>query len=115
MLTNIITIITIIMEMRSRENKLTVRSHAKINLFLDVLSRRPDGFHQIRTIFTEISLHDTLNFILTKNQGVKILTNKCFVSSENNLIYKVAIFIKEKYNVQDCVEVFLDKHMKAKE
>jgi 4-diphosphocytidyl-2-C-methyl-D-erythritol kinase len=105
--TIITTIIT--MEKRSRKSKISIRSHAKINLFLDVFSRRPDGFHNIRTIFSEISLYDTLNFILTKNNRVKILSNKDFVSSENNLIYKVALFIKEKYNVQESVEVFLEK------
>lgn len=90
---------------------LTLKSYAKINLFLDVLSKRSDGFHNIRTIFSEITLFDTINFILTKNSSVRILTNKDFVSSENNLIYKVAIFIRDYYNVQDSVEVFLEKNI----
>lgn len=111
MLTNITITTIIIMEKKSRRNSLTINSYAKINLFLDVLSKRTDGFHEIRTIFSEISLSDTLNFILTKNIGVKILTNKYFVSSENNLIYKVAIFIKKKYNVRDSVEISLQKNI----
>ncbi|MFC1887810.1 4-(cytidine 5'-diphospho)-2-C-methyl-D-erythritol kinase [Candidatus Cloacimonadota bacterium] len=99
------------MEKRREKNKISLKSFAKINLFLDVLAKRPDGYHDIRTIFSEISLYDTLNFILTKNNEVKILTNKYFVSSKNNLIYRVALFIKEKYNVQDSVEVFLEKNI----
>jgi len=64
---------------------LTLKSYAKINLFLDVLSKRSDGFHNIRTIFSEITLFDTINFILTKNSSVRILTNKDFVSSGSDL------------------------------
>jgi len=90
---------------------ITLKSFAKINLFLDVLSKRPDGFHNIRTIFSEIALYDTINFTLTKNSKVQILTNKYFVSSEDNLIYKVAVFIKEKYNVCKSVKVFLEKRI----
>jgi 4-diphosphocytidyl-2-C-methyl-D-erythritol kinase len=99
------------MENKGNLRALTLKSYAKINLFLDVLSKRSDGFHNIRTIFSEITLFDTINFILTKNSSVRILTNKDFVSSENNLIYKVAIFIRDYYNVQDSVEVFLEKNI----
>lgn len=91
--------------------EMNIRSYAKINLFLDVLAKRSDGFHDIRTIFSEISLFDTLNFTLTKNGETQILTNKHFVSVENNLIYKVMIFIKEKYNVLKGVRIFLEKRI----
>ncbi|MBN1948571.1 MAG: 4-(cytidine 5'-diphospho)-2-C-methyl-D-erythritol kinase [Candidatus Cloacimonetes bacterium] len=90
---------------------LTLRSYAKINLFLDVLGKRPDGYHQIRTIFHEIKLHDTLNFTLTKKSSLKILTNTDFVSTRKNLIYKVAIFIQKRYNVDYGVEIKLEKNI----
>jgi len=99
------------MEPKNSQPEIRIRANAKINLFLDVLSKRPDGYHEIRTIFSEITLFDSLNFTLTKNDRVKILTNKRFVSIENNLIYKVAIFLKEEYNVLNGVEVFLEKQI----
>ncbi len=86
-------------------------SYAKINLFLDVLAKQKSGFHKIRTIFSEIALHDEVNFTLTKNPNIKILSNIDFVSTENNLIYKVAFFIQNKYNVQEGVEIHLTKNI----
>lgn len=94
-----------------KRKRLNLKSYAKINLFLDVLSKQTDGFHQIRTIFSEIDLFDELNFTLTEKDGVKILSNKDFVSMEDNLIYKIAIFIKEQYNVQYGVEIKLIKNI----
>ncbi|MBT3755113.1 MAG: 4-(cytidine 5'-diphospho)-2-C-methyl-D-erythritol kinase [Candidatus Cloacimonetes bacterium] len=92
-----------------KKKNLRISSSAKINLFLDVLAKRPDGYHQIRTIFSEIGLADILNFALTKKGSVKILSDRDFVSVKENLIYKVAVFIKEKYNVKFGVEINLQK------
>lgn len=94
-----------------KKKNLRISSSAKINLFLDVLSKRSDGFHQIRTIFSEIELADIINFALTKKGTVKILSDKDFVSPKENLIYKVAIFIKERYNVKFGVEINLQKNI----
>ncbi|MDP8268786.1 MAG: 4-(cytidine 5'-diphospho)-2-C-methyl-D-erythritol kinase [Candidatus Tenebribacter davisii] len=92
-----------------KKKNLRINSSAKINLFLDVLAKRPDGYHQIRTIFSEIELADIINFALTKKGTVKILSDIDFVSVDKNLIYKVAVFIKEKYNVKFGVEIELQK------
>ena len=94
-----------------KKKNLRICSSAKINLFLDVLSKRSDGYHQIRTIFSEIGLADILNFALTKKGTVKILSDKDFVSTKENLIYKVSIFIKERYNVKFGVEINLQKNI----
>ena len=93
------------------QKKLKTKSYAKINLFLDVLGKRPDGYHKIRTIFSEINLFDEINFTLTKKDDVMILTNKDFVSVKDNLIYKVAIFIRDRYKVSSGVEVELKKNI----
>lgn len=91
--------------------KIKVKSHAKINLFLGVLEKRKDGYHNIQTIFSEIELFDVINFTLTRNSDVMILTNKDFVSVKNNLIYKVAIFIKNMYKVSSGVKIELEKNI----
>jgi len=88
-----------------------VRSHAKINLFLDILKKRDDGYHDIRTIFSEIELSDKISFTLTKKDNVSILTNKYFVSVKDNLIYKVALFIKNRYNVSSGALIELEKNI----
>ncbi|MCK4654488.1 MAG: 4-(cytidine 5'-diphospho)-2-C-methyl-D-erythritol kinase [Candidatus Cloacimonetes bacterium] len=107
---NIITTIITIMEKKKIKN-LHLSSSAKINLFLDVLFKRPDTYHQIRTIFSEIELYDNINFTLTKNCDIKILSAKDFVNAKENLIYKVALFIKEKYEVTDGVNIVLEKNI----
>jgi len=89
----------------------TVKAHAKINLFLEVLSRRNDGFHEIVTLFNEVELFDTLNFDLTKKSTVKILSSIDFLSGENNLVYKVAAYLQKAYSVENGVEVFIEKNI----
>src|SRR4030043_1144282 len=53
-------------------NSLHLESPAKVNLRLEILKRREDGYHELRTIFQKISLHDTLYFSLKKERGVSI-------------------------------------------
>lgn len=92
-------------------NTVKVRSHAKINLFLDILKKRDDGYHDIRTIFSEIELSDKISFTLTKKDNVSILTNKYFVSMEDNLIYKVALFMKNRYQMNSGALIKLEKNI----
>jgi 4-diphosphocytidyl-2-C-methyl-D-erythritol kinase len=69
-----------------------VRAHAKVNLRLDVLGRRADGYHELRTTFQAISLHDSLDLELRTKQGIElqILGNASLsgVPSEDNLVYR---------------------------
>ena len=87
------------------------RSAAKINLFLEILGEREDGYKEIQTIFSLIEVYDQLNFTLTKNNTVKILTDTDSLKQADNLVYKVAIFIKNKYNVNSGVIVELKKNI----
>ena len=87
------------------------KSHAKINLFLDILNKRSYGFHQIITIFSEIELSDSITFTLTENNAIKILTCKNFIKTDDNLVYKIAFFIKKKYIVNNGVNIKLEKNI----
>jgi 4-diphosphocytidyl-2-C-methyl-D-erythritol kinase len=87
------------------------RSYAKINLFLEILSKRDDGFHEIRTVFSLIDVYDHLNFVLTKNSGIKILADTDSLKEEDNLVYKLAVFIKKAYNVKLGVKAELEKNI----
>ena len=53
----------------------TIKSNAKINLSLDVLNLREDGYHNIDSIFQEISLHDTISISINKTSEIKVSTN----------------------------------------
>jgi 4-diphosphocytidyl-2-C-methyl-D-erythritol kinase len=86
-------------------------SYAKINLYLDVLGLLPDGYHEIRTIFTEIEVADVLKYSLTRSKNIEILTNVEAISNRDNLVIKVASFIQEKYQVNKGVFIELEKHI----
>ncbi len=86
-------------------------SYAKINLYLEVLGKREDGFHEIRTVFSEIDLHDELSFVLTKGSEIKVWCNEGTIATKDNLVYKVAVSMKDKYNVMSGVEVRINKQI----
>ena len=73
--------------------RIEVLSPAKLNLNLKILNRRPDGYHNIQTIFQLIDFGDDMTFELTKNGGVQLITNE---KIQNNLILKAAELIEEK-------------------
>ncbi|MCF7911757.1 MAG: 4-(cytidine 5'-diphospho)-2-C-methyl-D-erythritol kinase [Candidatus Cloacimonetes bacterium] len=93
------------------EKAIKCKSYAKINLFLEILRKRKDEYSEIQTIFSLIDVYDRLNFVLTKNSHVKILTDTDCLQEEDNLVYKVAVFIKKKYNVKSGVIVDLEKNI----
>ena len=72
-------------------NDISLKALAKINLGLDVVRRREDGYHEVRMIMQTIYLYDRLDIKRTKEPGIQIQTNLSFLPvNENNLIYKAA-------------------------
>lgn len=86
-------------------------SLAKINLFLDTIFKRDNGFHEIRTILTEIQLEDILTFSLTESSNIKISCNSNELKDSNNIIYKIACFLKDKYRVKSGLDISLKKYI----
>ena len=77
---------------------LRYRSYAKINFYLDVLEKRPDGYHNIETIFQSVSLYDDLSFVEQPNRVSLTCNLPDFVPSEENLAYRAAMLLKERTN-----------------
>ena len=88
-----------------------IDSYAKINLFLNVLKKRPDGYHEIETLFSTIDLHDSLKFALTKKPSIKILSNIPELASESNLAYQIAERIRADFNVESGLEIYIEKRI----
>ncbi len=93
-------------------DNIKVKALAKINLGLDVLRRREDGYHEVRMIMQTIHLFDQLEIAKTKEPGIFIKTNLDFLpTNENNLIYKAAKLLQDTCGITDGVSVDLKKHI----
>ena len=93
-------------------NDISLKSLAKINLGLDVVRRREDGYHEVRMIMQTIQLYDRLDIKRTQEPGIQIQTNLSFLPvNENNLIYKAAKLLMDEFSITDGVSVKLDKRI----
>lgn len=86
-------------------------SPAKVNLFLNVLSKRKDGYHNIETLFERISLTDQIT-LLPARAGIKILTNsKAIPKGPKNLAYRAAKLLKDEYRIKKGVVLKIQKRI----
>lgn len=94
---------------------LTLNANAKINLTLDILGTREDGYHEVAMIMQEISLHDTLSMGKI-NQGISLTIviegqQGTLPADESNLCWKTAALVQKEYNLQEGVEIHLTKRI----
>ena len=88
------------------------KAYAKINLYLNVLSKRVDNFHDLEMVMASLELHDVLTFEVTKEPDITIHTDKTITSKiEDNLIYKIAKYLQQEYNIQKGVTITLEKNI----
>lgn len=91
-------------------DSIRLKARAKINLGLDVLGKREDGYHEVRMVMQTIGIYDRL--ILTKipEEEIRITSNLAFLPvNENNLIYKAIKLLKDEYHFRGGVSVDLNK------
>lgn len=92
------------------ENTLQLRAYAKINLGLDVVRKREDGYHEVRMIMQTVKLFDKLTFRLLDEDVIRLKTNLGFLPvDENNLVYKAVKLLKDTYHVDKGIEIDLFK------
>lgn len=85
---------------------------AKINLSIDVLCKRTDGYHEIKTIMQAISLYDSILIQKKSNQGIKIRCNLSYVpTNENNIVYKAAERMINNFNIKEGVYIDIQKNI----
>jgi len=94
---------------------LTLSANAKINLTLDILGTREDGYHEVAMIMQEISLHDTLSMGKI-NQDISLTIviegqQGTLPADESNLCWKAAALVQKEYNLQEGVEIHLTKRI----
>ena len=90
------------------------KANAKINLFLDVTSRREDGFHDIKSVMQSVSLCDyiRLSAEVSEKTMISITTNHSDLPlDENNLVYKSAAKYLKHFGIRAKIDVDLEKHI----
>ena len=94
-----------------KKNVISLKAPAKVNLFLEILGKRDDGFHEIETIMQEIDLADSLQFEETQ-EGVTLECNdKNIPANQDNLVCKAANLILEECGIRKGVIINLEKNI----
>jgi 4-diphosphocytidyl-2-C-methyl-D-erythritol kinase len=93
-------------------DSLRLESFAKVNLRLEILKKREDGYHEIRTLFQKVSLHDTLHFSLKKEKGISIATDHPNLPvGKTNLVYQAAQSMLKASDYQGGVHIEIKKQI----
>ncbi len=91
-------------------NSIKLKAHAKINLGLDVVKKREDGYHEVRMIMQTIGLYDKLTINRTNNFSIVITTNLHYLpTDENNLVYKAVSLMRQEYHIEQGIYINLEK------
>lgn len=92
--------------------KLIKKAYGKINLGLDVLRRRPDGYHEVKMIMQMVDIYDTLTFEKREDDLIVLSANREDIPcDESNLIYKAAKFLFDYKQVSYGVNIHLEKRI----
>ncbi len=87
-----------------------LKARAKINLGLDVLGKRADGYHEVRMVMQTIGIYDRLIITAIPEEEIRITSNLSFLPvNENNLIYKAARLLKDTCHYKGGVSIELNK------
>lgn len=89
-----------------------VKAFAKINLCLDVLSRRADGYHDVEMVMTNVDIADVLEIRELEEKKISLIcNNKDLATDETNLIYKAIVLLQKETKKDFGVEVRLEKNI----
>lgn len=87
-----------------------LRAMAKINLGLDVIRKREDGYHEVRMIMQTVRMYDTLEIRKKQAPGISLRSNLPYVpSDERNLVYKAAKILMDEFHVEEGLSMKLTK------
>jgi 4-diphosphocytidyl-2-C-methyl-D-erythritol kinase len=93
-------------------NRLVLSSPAKLNLFLKVQNKRPDGYHNIVTVFERINLADTIDFCRISDKNIHITCDHPHVPvGPKNLVYKVAQLLQQELGIDYGVKFKIKKRI----
>jgi len=92
--------------------KLNLKAYGKINLGMDVVRRREDGYHEVRMIMQTVSLYDTIELVMQDRPGIRVETNLPYLPvNEDNLVYKAAKLLMQEFRLRKGIWIGLGKHI----
>ena len=92
--------------------KITRKAYAKINLGLDVLGKRDDGYHLVKMIMQNVDIYDMLTFEENESGQISLsASSESIPTDKSNLICKVAKQLKELYGVTKGADIYLEKRI----
>ncbi len=91
---------------------LRLKAYGKINLGLDVLRRREDGYHEVRMIMQTVGIFDRIDLVRQPSPGIQVETNLYYLPvNENNLVYKAARLLMEEFHIAEGILIRLQKYI----
>ena len=92
--------------------KMELRALGKINLGLDVLGRRENGYHDVRMVMQTVYLYDLITLEKKEEPGIELATNLSFLPvNENNLAYRAAKLLADEFQIREGIRITLEKHI----
>lgn len=91
---------------------LDLKALAKINLGLDVLGKREDGYHDVRMVMQSVYLYDNVKIEQKRKPGIELISNLYYLPSDSgNIAYKAAQMLMEEFDLSGGVRITLEKHI----
>lgn len=89
---------------------LGLKAYGKINLGLDVVRRREDGYHEVRMIMQTVGVYDKIDLRRSREPGIRIETNLYYLpNNENNLAYKAAKLLMDEFQIKEGLDINIKK------
>ena len=97
-------------------DEISLKALAKINLGLDVLGKREDGYHEVRMVMQTIHLYDRVEIKKTRSPHIHVETNLYYLPvNEDNLVYRAAKLMKDEFQIKEGVRIVLQKFIPVAE
>ncbi len=91
---------------------MVLHSYAKLNLYLEVINKRADGYHNIKTLFERINLSDKITLKSTRSPKITITSNSRLIPKDKrNFAYQAAILLKDQCGVKSGVRIHIKKNI----
>ena len=93
-------------------DKIELKALGKINLGLDILGRRDNGYHDVHMVMQTVFLYDRVILEKSRKPGIEIVTNLNYLpANENNIAYKAAKLLADEFRIRDGIRITLEKHI----